>query len=196
MKKSSDTQPQLDLIIFFLDRNLGREKLPRLLRDAGFSIKVHDEFFAPDEEDKIWLESCGLRKWVVITPDTKILKAPASMKAIGSNRARIFFLSSNNQKAELWAKALTAAYTKIMATIQNHEAPFIARISTRGDVWLVKELDKFGRDRKKRSGKNKKYTQVFIALPTKVPGSDSGRAEGEAGAEKAKGAAQEPQESG
>lgn len=156
MKKSSDTQPQLDLIIFFLDRNLGRIKLPQLLRDAGFAIKVHDEFFAPDEEDKVWLESCGLKKWVVITPDTNILKDPASMKAIGSNQLRIFFLSSNNQKAELWAEALTTAYTKIMAIIQKHNAPFSARISKAGNVSLVKELDKFGVDRIKRNGKNKR----------------------------------------
>jgi hypothetical protein len=99
LKRSSDTPQQLEIHIFFLDRNLGREKLRRLLSDAGFVIQVHDEHFRRDADDDVWLEECGRRRWVAITPDTRILKEPVNMRAIGRSKGRVFFLSSNNVRS-------------------------------------------------------------------------------------------------
>lgn len=149
MKKSSDTQRQLEFPIFFLDRNLGREKLPTLLRSKGFMLQVHDEHFQQDEADDVWLSKCGERCWVVITPDTHILRERVNMRAIGRSKGRVFFLSSNNLRAEIWAEALTAAWRDINSAIRNRDGPFIARISSTGQVWGIKELTKHGREKRK-----------------------------------------------
>lgn len=121
-----------------------------MLRNAGFTIKIHDDIFSPNENDSVWLEKCSQKRWIVITPDTNIIKDQVSMRTIGANRGRVFFLSSNNSTSEVWANALIGAYTDIMKTIRNYDAPFIARISPTGIVWLVKELTSIGREKKRR----------------------------------------------
>lgn len=153
MKKSSDTPQQLEFLRFFLDRNLGREKLAGLLREAGFVIQVHDDYYKRDEADNVWLEECGRKRLIVITPDTNILKVPLSMRAIGKNRGRVFFLSTSNVPSELWAKAITSAWREINTVLAKHQGPFYARISLAGLVWGVTELTPLGREKKKRTAK-------------------------------------------
>jgi hypothetical protein len=77
-----------------------------LLTQHGIEVRVHDECFAPDEADQTWLADCGRRGWTVITPDKRILRDPLSMKAIGANASRVFFLPKNNQNPTKWAPIL------------------------------------------------------------------------------------------
>ena len=153
MKKSYDTYQQHEIHTFFLDRSLGREKITRLLRDAGLIVKVHDDYFKQDEDDHVWLETCGDRNWVVITPDTHILKDPVSMRAIGTSKARVFFLSSNNFQSEIWANALISGWKEITTILRKHKGPFIARIPLSGKARGVKELTRLGREKKKLKAK-------------------------------------------
>ena len=106
------------------------------------------------------------------------------MRAIGESRGRVFFLSDNNTKSEVWAECLKAAYTQIMATLRMHRGPFIARITRSGSLWGVKELTKVGNEKRKKRKTN--------PLSAEVRGSNLGRAEGQAGAESKK--PEEPQE--
>jgi hypothetical protein len=128
---------------------LGKKRLPALLVPEGFTIKVHDDHFDDDAADDVWLSECGKKRWVVITPDTNILKDPQSMMAIGSTKGTVFFLSNNNMGPEEWARILIAARNHILTTIRNHPRPFVARVSPSGGVWQITELTKLGREKKK-----------------------------------------------
>ena len=54
----------------FLDRSLGRIKVPRLLRAAGLRlITLAEHYGIPEDEDVSddeWLELAGRRGWVVL----------------------------------------------------------------------------------------------------------------------------------
>ena len=52
-------------VTFFIDRSLGREKVPNALRQAGAKVVVHDDIFANDAPDEEWLAAAGKSKWVV-----------------------------------------------------------------------------------------------------------------------------------
>ncbi len=115
-------------------------------------MRVHDDHFKPDEADEVWLASCGRSSWVAITPDRRILKDPQSMRAIGENQGRVLFLPQNNKNPQMWAPILISNWVPIKNVLATRTAPFIAKVSPNG-VWDVKELNRYGRERKKRKRK-------------------------------------------
>lgn len=128
------------------------------LRKEGITVRVHDEHFKPDELDEVWLAECGKRSWIAITPDKRILNDPLSMRAIGENKGRVFFLPQNNKNPQMWAPILVANWSKIKAVLSSRAAPFVGRISPNG-IWDVRELNRHGRDKKKKKNKKRKVTR-------------------------------------
>ena len=65
----------------FLDRSLGRIKVPRLLRDAGLRlVALAEHYGVPADEtvaDEDWLELAGRSGWAVFMKDTRIRYNPA-----------------------------------------------------------------------------------------------------------------------
>ncbi len=76
------------------------------------------------------------------------------MRAIGRSKCRVFFLSSGSLKSEVWAQALISGRRQIETVVYNHAGPFIARISSSGFVWGVKELTPLGKEKKKPKRKS------------------------------------------
>jgi hypothetical protein len=128
--------------------------LAALLERAGFIVRVHDKYFNQDEADDVWLATCGQRGWIAITPDKRILKDPVSMRAIGANKGRVFFLPKNNKNPQLWAPILISCWDQIQRTLSNRTAPFVANISPNG-VWGVTELSSRGTEKKKSKGQKR-----------------------------------------
>ncbi len=116
------------------------------------AVRVHDQHFKPDEADDVWLASCGQRSWVAITLDRRILKDPVSMKAIGENRGRVFFLSQKNKNPEMWARIIVENWAHIKTVLSTRTPPFVAKLSPNG-VWGIKELNRYGREKKKSKRK-------------------------------------------
>ena len=60
----------------FLDRSLGRIKVPRLLRAAGLRLTTLAENYGIPTDERVadddWLELAGSRGWVVFMKDTRI----------------------------------------------------------------------------------------------------------------------------
>lgn len=148
MKRQFATPQQPEVWVFFLDRNLGSKQLAEALRKEGFVVRVHDDYFKPDEADDVWLASCGQRTWVAITPDRRILKDPISMRAIGENKGRVLFLPQNNKNPQMWAPILIGNWSRIKAVLSTRTPPFVGRVSPNG-VWGIKELNRYGREKKK-----------------------------------------------
>lgn len=74
--------------VFFLDRNLGRSVVAEALREAGAHVEVHNEHFAQDERDDVWLDAVGARGWIVVTCcEVRSFAAPSlSLAAAGRGR--------------------------------------------------------------------------------------------------------------
>ena len=92
----------------FLDRSLGRIKVPALLRAAGLRLTTLAEHYGtPADEavtDEEWLGLAGARDWVVFMKDTCVRYNPAEREAVKASRVRSFCLSNQNLSAADMAK--------------------------------------------------------------------------------------------
>jgi len=59
-------------------------------------IEIHDDHFARDEEDRIWLQTAGRRGWVVLTKDKRLRYRPLEFAALRASSARVFILTAGN----------------------------------------------------------------------------------------------------
>jgi PIN like domain len=88
----------------FLDRSLGRIKVPRLLRAAGLRLVTLSEHYTiPADEgiaDDEWLGLAGSRGWVVFMKDTRIRYNRAEREAVKAHCVRCFCLANQNLGAD------------------------------------------------------------------------------------------------
>jgi hypothetical protein len=80
-KKQSVAKPP-DGTVFFLDRSLGVEPIRAELIKAGLVVEIHDDHFARDEEDRVWLQRVGEWGWVVLTKDQRLRYRPLEIAAL------------------------------------------------------------------------------------------------------------------
>ncbi|GMA41541.1 hypothetical protein [Mobilicoccus caccae] len=81
---------------FFVDRSLGRRIVPLLLREAGWSIEIHDEVFvgrAESVSDEEWLTLAGGEGWAVLMKDTRIRYRSSERQALIAARVHAFCLT-------------------------------------------------------------------------------------------------------
>jgi hypothetical protein len=87
----------------FLDRSLGRVKVPELLRAAGLRlVTLAEHYGVPGDEtipDEEWLELAGTREWVVFMKDTRIRYNEAEREAVTEHGVQAFCLSNQNLAA-------------------------------------------------------------------------------------------------
>jgi hypothetical protein len=87
----------------FLDRSLGRIKVPGLLRDAGLRlVTLAEHYGVPTDEaiaDEEWLQLAGEQEWAVFMKDTRIRYSPAEREAVKAHKVQCFCLSSQNLAA-------------------------------------------------------------------------------------------------
>ncbi len=69
---------------FLIDRSLGSRDVPEALRAAGALVEVHDDHFAQDAEDAVWLPAVGAQGWIVLTKDIRIRRHPLELSALMS----------------------------------------------------------------------------------------------------------------
>lgn len=132
-KKPSGTRAEwlLETTVFFVDRCLGR-RVPEALRKAGFKIECHEDHFADDLEDEVWLPEVGVRGWVVFTKDKQIRKRPAEREALILSGVRLFTLPSGNLTSDQMIEILIQNRLEIGRFLKNNRAPFAARVSSSG----------------------------------------------------------------
>jgi PIN like domain len=92
----------------FLDRSLGRIKVPRLLRNAGLRLVTLSEHYGmPADEgirDQEWLEFAGTSGLTVFMKDTRIRYNVAERAAVLRHSVRCFCLTSQQLPAEEMAQ--------------------------------------------------------------------------------------------
>ena len=78
--------------VFFVDRSLGRHIVARALRVAGVLVEVHDDHFAQNAPDEVWLPEVGRRGWAVLTKDERIRYRDAETTAAIAAGVALFIL--------------------------------------------------------------------------------------------------------
>ncbi|HEV8040842.1 MAG TPA: hypothetical protein VGP62_18360 [Bryobacteraceae bacterium] len=63
---------------------------------ASLKVEIHDDHFARDEEDRMWLRAVGERGWVVLTKDQRLRYRPFEIAALRASGARVFVLTAGN----------------------------------------------------------------------------------------------------
>jgi predicted nuclease of predicted toxin-antitoxin system len=121
----------VDTSTFFVDRCLGRN-VGFALRQSGLHVEFHADHFADDANDETWISEVGQRGWVVLTKDKSIRKKPAELQAVVAAKVRMFTLSGGNLTGAEMARVLVDNRLNMGRFINNHSAPFIARVSKSG----------------------------------------------------------------
>jgi|SRR3990170_1859561 len=134
---SSKSKPH-EPVVFFLDRSLGKRIIASALRGAGVEVRVHDDHFTPDAQDKDWLPAVGERGWIVLTKDRRIRYRAAELTALQKAHVRLFTLIARDlqgpEMADIFIKALPA----IEKFAARNSPPFIAKIArnARVSMWV------------------------------------------------------------
>lgn len=112
----------------FLDRSLGRIKVPGLLRAAGLRLVTLAEYYGiPDDEniaDTEWLALAGARSWVVFMKDYRIRYNRAERDAVKRLGVRCFCLSNRNLTGEQMAQRFLDNLSRIVDACRD-PGPFI-----------------------------------------------------------------------
>lgn len=132
-KKPSAVKPP-DETIFFIDRSLGIEPLRTELIKTGLVVEIHDDHFARDAEDRVWLQAVGERGWVVLTKDQRLRYRPLEIATLRASRARVFVLTAGNLRGSEIAAVFLTALPRICQLLNEVPGPFLARVSRPGHV--------------------------------------------------------------
>ena len=101
---------------FFVDRSLGRHRVPQALRLAGWSLQTHHDVFGDRDEqvpDVEWLERCGRMGLPVLTKDRRLRYRPAEIDAIRQFEVRAFVLTAGSLLASELAARLDRSRKRI-----------------------------------------------------------------------------------
>jgi predicted nuclease of predicted toxin-antitoxin system len=128
-------------ITFFIDRCLGSKKVAVALREAGLTVEIHEDHFAPDALDVEWLPQVGEREWVVLTKDANISRRTLEKMAVARAEIRLFILASQNLASLEMINILVQAIEPMKNLVYNHPAPFIAKIyrNHHVEIWRSRE---------------------------------------------------------
>ncbi len=130
----SKTEP----VIFFIDRCLGRDKVPKALREAGARVEIHDDHFPQNIRDEDWLIEVGNRQWVVLTKDERIGYRTSQLLSIVQANVKVFVLASRNLSGDAIALTFVNTLPRMTKFALNNHPPFIAKIYYPGRVipWI------------------------------------------------------------
>jgi uncharacterized protein with PIN domain len=115
-------------LTFFVDRSLGRWAVPSALRNAGFDVVIHDDVFAADTDDDIWLAEAGAQGWIVLMKDDRIRYRPRERAALEAARVQAFALTSASMTGEQQAHLLTAHAGRMERFCAEHPGPFVVGV--------------------------------------------------------------------
>jgi predicted nuclease of predicted toxin-antitoxin system len=132
-KKPSAAKPP-EGTVFFIDRSLGVEPIRTSLVNAGLVVNVHDEHFARDEEDRVWLQTAGESGWVVLTKDQRLRYRPLEIGALRASSARVFVLTAGNLRGAEIAAVFETALPQMCRILHSRPGPFLMRVSQSGRI--------------------------------------------------------------
>jgi hypothetical protein len=102
-------------------------------------VQIHDDHFPQDATDIAWLRDIGQRGWIVLTKDTRIRYRSHEQTALMQAGVRAFVLVAGNLSGPEMAAAFVQALPAMRRFVARYQPPFIARVTRRGEVSMLKE---------------------------------------------------------
>ena len=88
----------------FLDRSLGRKRVPALLRAAGLRLVTLAEHYGVPQDERIldvaWLAEAGARGWVVLMKDKQIRFNATERATVMAYGVRCFCLTRQDLRSD------------------------------------------------------------------------------------------------
>jgi predicted nuclease of predicted toxin-antitoxin system len=100
-------------------------------------VEIHDDHFARDEEDRVWLQKAGEQGWVILTKDQRLRYRPLEIAALRAGNARVFVLTAGNLRGIEIASVFLVALPRICKVLHSKRGPFLARVSKSGRVTIT-----------------------------------------------------------
>jgi hypothetical protein len=113
-------------VVYFTDRDLGK-RFPEILKSAGFTVEQHQDHFAPDTPDEVWLAAVGRRGWIALTHDRRIRYKPNERDAVMRHGVALLVIVGAAPLPEL-ARAFVATAPAVERFLARHKPPFIAKV--------------------------------------------------------------------
>ena len=129
----------LEPYVLFVDRSLGGRVVADALRVAGEDVRAHDDLFAQDTDDEVWLADVGKRGWVVLTKDVLIRRDSLQRRALLAANVAAFVLARGDVTGSVMAGAFVAALPRMKKALRRFDVPFIASVTIKGEVALMFE---------------------------------------------------------
>jgi hypothetical protein len=115
-------------LVFFADRNLGRYEFPELMRAGGIDVRAHDDHFAQNAPDDVWIPQVAERGWVILSPDQHIQRNAAELAAVMLSGAALLCLIGGHEKTADLAANFLNTRAKIEQFVTATTTPFIAKV--------------------------------------------------------------------
>ena len=113
----------------FLDRSLGRIKVPQLLRDAGLRLVTLAEHYGVPADGRSWtrkwLELAGTSGWAVFMKDTRVRYNPAERSAVLRHSVQCFCLTSQSLSSDEMARRFLDNLDAIAQVCADDQGAFI-----------------------------------------------------------------------
>jgi hypothetical protein len=118
---------------------LGARTVAKVLRDAGYSVEIHDDHFDQETADDVWLRAAGERDWVVLSKDDNIRRRAGEIGAIRAARVSFFVLGRGNFTGQQMAEVFVKAMPQIERAIRDHRPPLVCTVSSSGAVQVFED---------------------------------------------------------
>lgn len=138
MSKPSPSSPRRSRHVFFVDENLGKAKLPGLLRAAGYNVVTHFERYGEVDgiQDPQIIADCAKHKTVLLTADADLETTWAA--EIETAKIHIVILTNNCDGAVKWGGRLAKGRQAIVDKLREYKKPCAIRFGTDSKVCKVR----------------------------------------------------------
>jgi predicted nuclease of predicted toxin-antitoxin system len=125
--------------VYFVDRSLGRRVVVEALLAAGELAHAHDDHFAIDAPDSVWLAEVARRGWVVLTKDKNIRRNEVERAALVTSGAACFMLGRGDLSGAAMGRVLIEALPRVRRVLRRYEPPLAASVNLWGHLRLLME---------------------------------------------------------
>lgn len=123
--------------VYFVDRSLGGTLVVAALRKAGEQAHAHDDHFAQDTPDDVWLPVVAKRGWVVLTKDKNIRRNELERIAIVQSHASVFMLGRGDLTAETMARIFIEALPSMRRALRRFGPALVVSVTALGHARVL-----------------------------------------------------------
>src|SRR5687767_7315920 len=73
--------------VFFLNEDTSSKQVADALREAGATVILHRDIFAPGTDDRLWIQQVAAKGWVILSRDRGIARNELERQAVTEAKA-------------------------------------------------------------------------------------------------------------